>query len=199
MFLTPPPGKSAITAMFLLFSLLSWHAIATEQLPCNLEVSIIAKMLSYDQNLESRANENNTIHWAIVYQPDIPASKQQAEEMSRVIQHIGAQRMVIGKQIVPHKVPFRNISEFRKAAEKNHIGIAYICTGLGLHIEDITQFSREKKVLTIGATATYVQNGVALGVFKQRNKPEMFVNLKASRSEGANFSTNLLKLATVLR
>ena len=42
-------------------------------------------------------------------------------------------------------------------------------------------------------------NGLSMGVFAVKDHGAIFINLPASKSEGANFSFDLLRLAVVIR
>ena len=44
----------------------------------------------------------------------------------------------------------------------------------------------------------YVEAGLSVGLDIERDRPQIVVNLEASRAEGADFGAQLLKLARVL-
>ena len=61
------------------------------------------------------------------------------------------------------------------------------------------ELTRKRHVITVGSREDYVKRGVSLGVFLASGRPTIMVNLSASRSEGAAFSSDLLRLATVIK
>ena len=64
--------------------------------------------------------------------------------------------------------------------------------------EKITGVSRAKKVITLTSVPDYVESGLAVGIGVKGGKPRIIINLPAAKAEGANFSSQLLRLAKVI-
>jgi hypothetical protein len=65
-------------------------------------------------------------------------------------------------------------------------------------IEDIVAISRARKITTITGVPEFVKKGIALGLTLRAERPLVLVHLPAARAEGADFNSQLLKLARVL-
>lgn len=167
-------------------------------LPAKLEVTILGKILSYDQNLQSRIQQGNTIHVAVLYIPSDSQSDQRANEVNRNVNTLGP-RLVSGQKVNAFRVPYNDAASAKNAIDGKKATVVYIAPGLESNIGEITQYSRSNKILTVAAQPDYVHKGVSVGVFLENNKPQMLINLASSRKEGANFSSSLLKLSKVLR
>jgi hypothetical protein len=44
----------------------------------------------------------------------------------------------------------------------------------------------------------YIYNGISVGIDIKGEKPEILINLKSSKLEGADFSSQLLKISTII-
>lgn len=52
--------------------------------------------------------------------------------------------------------------------------------------------------MTFTGVPKYVEQGIAVGIGIQDRKPKIHINLSASKAEGAEFSSQLLKLAEIV-
>jgi hypothetical protein len=53
-------------------------------------------------------------------------------------------------------------------------------------------------VVTLASVPAYVGAGLAIGVALRDGRPHILINLAASRLEGADLASELLKLATIV-
>jgi hypothetical protein len=74
-----------------------------------------------------------------------------------------------------------------------------VCDGTEGDLPAIKQTTRKRKVLTVGTTNAQVTAGVSVGVLAEGGKLQIVVNLPQSREEGAAFSSDLLRVARVVR
>ena len=88
---------------------------------------------------------------------------------------------------------------FSTAVEAQGIDALYVSPGLDADVPAIIEVSRRRKVITMASRHEQVQRGLSLGVFADRGKPTIVVNLAAAKSEGAAFGSDLLRLANVIR
>jgi hypothetical protein len=102
-------------------------------------------------------------------------------------------------------LPFRAMEvPFTSAASLENLPAAgvdalFLCSGLETSLSAITSYSRRAKLLTLSSTPGYVEGGVSLGAVMEGGKPRLLVNLAASKLEGAQFSSDMMKLAKVIR
>jgi hypothetical protein len=79
------------------------------------------------------------------------------------------------------------------------VDILYLMPVRALDVEAITTFSRERKLLTLAMEPAYTAQGLSLGLRVHDNRPKFIINLNASEAEGADFSSQLLRLADIIR
>jgi hypothetical protein len=58
---------------------------------------------------------------------------------------------------------------------------------------------RGARVRSVTAVPEYVRDGVSVGIAVAAGRPRLVINLAASRAQGSDFSSQLLKLARVIR
>ena len=63
----------------------------------------------------------------------------------------------------------------------------------------ITRVSQARQVTTTTGIPDFVRQGVAVGIGQRRGKPQIYINLEASKSEGSEFDASLLRIATVVK
>jgi hypothetical protein len=63
----------------------------------------------------------------------------------------------------------------------------------------VTSISRQAGVRTVTGVPRYVEGGLGIGIDLKGERPEIVVNLAASRAEGADLDAQLLKLARIVR
>jgi hypothetical protein len=88
--------------------------------------------------------------------------------------------------------------DLEKAILDNNPDAVYVTPLRAVAMEAITNITRESKTLTITGIPEYVEKGLTLGIANQNEKPKILVNMESARLEGAQFSSNLLKLAQVI-
>jgi len=102
-------------------------------------------------------------------------------------------------------IPIRQVSididrvDLASAVVKNNIDVLYITPLRAIGMETITSVSRAKQVLTLTGVPDYVESGLAVSIGIKGKKPQIIINLAAAKAEGVNFSSQLLKLAKVIK
>jgi hypothetical protein len=81
---------------------------------------------------------------------------------------------------------------------KHNINLIFVCPLRGISLETITSLCREKKILSFADVSSYVENKLSVGIEMKGEKPQIIINLKNSKAEGADFSSQLLKLSRVI-
>lgn len=79
------------------------------------------------------------------------------------------------------------------------LDFVYIAPLRAIDVEKIIRETRKRRIRTMTAVTQYVDEGVAVGLEVRDGRPQIVVNLPASRAEGSNFSSHLLKLARIVR
>ena len=163
--------------------------------PAELQVPLLLKVLTYDRNFESKARVELTV--GIVYEPGDPASVKAKNEVADIL------GSVAGKTVKKLRIKYvllenRGLSELEAAARSQGVSLLYLAPGLR-NLEELIRFSQANRITTTTGVRRYVERGVAVGIGLRQDKPEILINLPASRSEGSEFDASLLRIATVMK
>jgi hypothetical protein len=169
---------------------------AHADIPPERQALILTRALSYDNNLRSRAGDSVVV--AVLYRAGNGASEAMADGAVRAFKALENVKI----QDLPFravKLAFTNKDGLKAAISAQGVDAVYACVGLEGDIGAIKEVSHKDHVLSIGSREEFVQGGLSLGVFLTEGKATITVNLQASRDEGAALSSELLRLAHVLR
>lgn len=179
-----------------LLSLVAGTRAARADIPPDRQALILTRALSYDNNLRSRAGD--TVVVAVLYRSGNGGSEAMADAAFKAFKALENVKI----QDLPFravKVPFSSKESLKAAIGAQGIDALYACVGLEGDVGAIKEVSHKDHVLSIGAREEFVQGGLSLGVFLTDGKATITVNLQSSRDEGAALSSELLRLARVLR
>jgi len=153
-------------------------------------------VLSYDDEIKSRTGDDVTV--AVLSKPGNAGSETMSAGMLKAFKGIGS----IKVQGMPLKVMglgFTGGGALGSAISSQGIDVLYICSGLEADLPAIIDSTRKNHVLSIGSREDHITRGLAVGVLPMDGKPTIIVNLGASKAEGAAFSSDLLRLAKVIK
>ncbi|RQW03503.1 YfiR family protein [candidate division KSB1 bacterium] len=162
--------------------------------PIEVQYPLLLKVLTFDRNLKNRIGKEIVI--GIVFQSNFKASRKLKDRLERVIQDSPI-KTVEGIPIKPVAIDLdkTNLNEMIK---QQNVDILYIAPLRAYAIGQISDISRNQKILTTTGVPDYVEAGLAVGVGLKGAKPELIINLPAVKNEGCDFSSQLLKLAKVI-
>ncbi len=168
---------------------------AQGSLPPQAEAPILLRILAYDRALDHTPGDNLVI--AILYDMTNGTSKNARAGMMRAfrsapVQSIGGRSL----KYVELNVAAANVADaFRQEA----VAAAYVTAGLDDRLPAIVSAAADSHVTTLGGNLRYARRGVAVAVDTVNGRPQIFVNLAAARASGADLTSSLLKLATVIK
>jgi hypothetical protein len=157
--------------------------------------AILARVLSYELTLDERAGDAVTV--AVVYKSGDSISEANANEWLQQFSELSSVR-IKGRRFFATKVAYRQ-EHLVSTLEKEGADVILVCEGLTAEAETIARFARTRRVLTAGNDLSYVQKDLTVCVTEEGERTRIFINLNSAQQEGIRFSSNLLKLATVLR
>src|SRR6185295_7088358 len=97
------------------------------------------------------------------------------------------------------KLAYAGKDALKSSIAAQGIDALYCCPSLDPDLGAIREVSHQQHVLTLASKEAFVQAGLSIGVFPSDGKPMIMINLAASRDEGASLSSELLRLAAVIR
>lgn len=191
-----PLDRFAVLFVPLLLSLLSEASLASGEVLTPAQLApILARVLAYDRTLLDRAGDQVVI--AVVHQPTDPASVDDGKRMLagfKALEHLPLK----GKPFRVVAVPY-GPTAMADAQRVHGADAVYLCDGLKAEIGAIVGATRKLKLMSMAGTDAYAELGVAIGVALENDKPRLLVNATASREEGAQLSSDLLRFAKVTK
>ncbi len=170
-------------------------AWAADALPPGLRIKILMTALSYDRNLEqTRAGGLNI---GVVYRKDDAASRASATDTQAAIAN-AAKKKVKGLGISSQLVPIQDLAGLTQAIDSGGLNILYLEPGLGRLLAQAVELAGKRKILTLGATRSMVEQGVAFAVIAVGKKPKILVNMPSIEAQGARLDPRLLRLVEVV-
>lgn len=162
--------------------------------PIDLQHNLFCKILSYDRTLTAEARDNIVI--GIMYQSRYITSLNTVKQFSEAIEKTSGET-ISGKLVkyVHIDIMDKDISE---AVEEHNPDVLYVAPLRAVNIKDIAEVCRTREILSMTGVPEYCQQGISVGLGEMEGRPRIIINLAASRAEGANFSSLLLKLATII-
>lgn len=157
---------------------------------------ILARALAYDDNLKSRAGDSLTV--AVLFKSGQGGSESAADGMLHAFKALEGVK-VQGLPLHAVKLAYTSKDALHAAVTSQGIDVLYVSPGLDGDQGAIRDESKRDHVLTIASREDQLNAGLSLGVFSFDGKTTITVNLPASKEEGAAFSSELLRLARVVR
>lgn len=162
------------------------------EVPVAVQLPLFLKVMSFDRQLRSRTA--GTLVIAIVYQRGYRASAAAKDEAWRAAVRVGE---VAGMPV--HLVAIDlDRDELAEALTRSQATLVYLAPVRGIDMKEFASVTRAAQVTTLTGVVRYVELGLAVGVRLRGDRPRIVVNLAASRSEGAELTAELLRLAEVL-
>lgn len=164
------------------------------KVPVDIQIKVIPKILSLNKNFLVDTDDN--LNGMIIYSNEQRNSKQVFENFN---ENLEEKKITVNSRIVKI-LPFdiKNLKGLRKYIKDNHIKVLYITPIRGVDISSITKICREDDVLTITGVDEYKENMVSVILGLEKSKLQIMINRKTAKSEGVNFSSRLLKIATLI-
>jgi hypothetical protein len=172
------------------------HELSSQEIaiPVDLQVSLFAKIVSFDRKFPERAGNEMVI--GVVYQNIFRNSLVAKEQFCSSLENISDGKISgILFRYVP--IDISEKSNLQQIVESENIDVLYICPLRAIELETIITASRTHRVLTFTGVPEYVERGISTGVGLKGNKPQILINLPASKAEGIEYTSQLLKLAKV--
>jgi hypothetical protein len=164
--------------------------------PVDLQVRIFLNALTFDRNLEERTR--GELVFAVLVQRRFLPSSQLGDEV------LGALRELPDDVVAGHRLRIEGLEltgseEFRELLETLNPTVLYVSPLRALSVDEIAEATRALKIRTVTGVPDYVARGLSIGLRLRDDRPEILINREAAIAEGADLTSQLLKLARVLR
>ena len=161
--------------------------------PFDVQVPLVLKALTYDRNLKSRTSDQVRI--AVIVPPK---GSRAADELTTSVKGVTG-RTVNNLPVVFKEIVVEDDAALEEGLRDGQWAAAYVMPGFGrADLAKIRRACETRRVLAIAASIEDVENGLAFGIGSQGNKPQIVINLPASKACGSDFDLALLQLSKVL-
>lgn len=162
--------------------------------PVNIQFKIFLKILSFNRAFNLSDGKLNIL---IIFQNNFRTS---LNVKNNILDYFENEKIKNFENvpIVINTLSLNNESDLDNYLNKNKCQLIYISPIRSIDIELLTDISRKKKILTFTGVPDYVREGISVGIDIKGEKPDILINLKASKLEGADFSSQLLKISTII-
>jgi len=174
--------------------LIGASAVEAQAAPPTFEAAIVARLLSADRALPSRAGASLAI--GLVFRAAAPSSQNLA-----ALEAYAALKAQPIQGLTPTTVgrAFRDLEDLESWVEREGIDLLRIADGFGPEIAEIRRLCESRRIACVSSDAGYLKQGFALGVVLRDNKPRILVNPAAARAQGLDLDPKVLELAEIVR
>ena len=190
---TRPLG--ALPGLFVLF-LVAWIPSHAQEMavPVDIQVPILMKIISFDRNLSARAGDEIVV--GVLYQHGLRASTLAKEQF---LDEAAQLPVIGGLRIRVVEIRIDGEQDLRSVIRGSGARVLYVTPVRSISMGVITGISRELGITTMTGVPEFVNSGIAVGVGLKGERPSIVINLSAAREEGADFSSQLLRLARIIQ
>jgi hypothetical protein len=197
--LRPRSSATARILGSLLCLVLATPLKAAEAMPvaADVQVALLLKILTYDRSFAYKAKSGVSI--GVVFAPADADSVRAKDEVLKTLARLEG-RTIKNLPITYTAIEYRDPAGLEKAMRTNRVNVFYVAPGNSLALAAVLKLSQTYAITTVTGVPEYVARGVAIGIgAKAGNKPDILINLGASRKEGSEFDASLLRIATVVK
>ncbi|MBN2526449.1 MAG: YfiR family protein [Deltaproteobacteria bacterium] len=157
-----------------------------------LQAAIFIKLLNYDMSLARKPQ--NVIKFHIVIDS---ATASQQNALQKEFSVISNQK-ISGKRVEVVTSDIKTLVS-DTSLDQGAAHIYYLPDGSSVKtLKTVLTSAKPWKIAVLGGNSQLVEAGAAVGISLDNGKPQIIVNLKQSRAQGMNLSSQLLKLAKVI-
>ncbi len=182
-----------LVGLALLVPLVTSATAQEVMVPVETQLALFPRILAFDRAFDHRRDKDLVI--GILYQERFRASLNVKNLLIELSERDTATRQPIHRYV---PIDMTEAGALRAALAHHSIDVLYVAPLRAVNIDDIVAVSREHSILTYTGVPEYVKQGVAVGIGARGGRPHILINLTAARAEGADFSSELLKLAQIV-
>ena len=165
--------------------------------PPDVQIALLLKVLTYDRSFQYKAKSGVTI--GVVYVPTDADSVKAKDEVLKTLARV-SDRTIKNLPIKYVALEYKDAASLEKAVRTNKVNVFYIAPGNAASLPTLLKMSKTFAITSSTGVPEFVEKGVAIGIgIKADKKPDILINLPASRNEGSDFDASLLRIARVVK
>ncbi len=172
--------------------LFAGRALAEMTVPVDLQLDLMKRVVKFERGFS--AHSGALVHVVIVTKPGNAASDRAATQLKQGLEHAPE---IVGKPVQVVVQSFTSAAELKHAADG--AAIVYLTPGLEGDIPAIATAFAGVAAITISADGEAVGQGAVLGFELFSSRPRIVLNLAQAGKQGLDFSSDLARLARVIR
>jgi len=164
--------------------------------PAGIQVPLLFKILTFDRRIGTRP-PGDVIVIAVVFQSGYRASlvaKNQVVDAFETMEH----STISGHPVRIVVVEWKDKEQLRLALIHERTDVVYVTPLRGVGLDHIMGLARGAGMTTFTGVPLYVEQGLAVGIGIVRERPEIIINHPATRAEGSDFTSQLLRVSRVI-
>lgn len=183
--------RSRLTLCALSVVLTSTHA--AEPVPTKLAMQVMLKVLTYDRHFAEHGNGPFTV--LLAYEPGQQAD---AEHTLASLRELNGSR-ILGRELKFVAESFHTEAQLREHVTRHAANALLATSGLSKPgLGTISAVARDRQLYTLSLDPALVEDSLALSVDNLNGRPQIVLNLAASKSANASFEPTVLKLAKLV-
>lgn len=189
-----------LALFFLVLTLGHWpRALPAQEMdvPASVQVPLLFKILTFDRKLGIRASGNDIVI-AVVFQTGFRASVIARDQVMEALKRL-RDSTISGHPVHWVAVELDDAESLKRTLVRERVDVIYVTPLRGVELDDIITAARSRGVTTFTGVPQYVERGLAIGVGIARERPEIIINLLATRAEGSDFNSQLLRVSKVIQ
>jgi hypothetical protein len=186
--------KPFIPVAIVTLSLLYFEPAAAQDItvPMDLQISLFKKVLIFDRNLEKRSSGKIVV--GVLFQSRFRQSLSVKNEFFSCLKKSSEDSL--GRLSFKFEaIDLNETVDWQAGAAARRVNVLYLAPLRAMDVREIFRASRLRRWVTWTGVIEYVDEGCSFGIVLKGDRPSIRINLPASRFEGMDFSSQLLKLA----
>jgi uncharacterized protein DUF4154 len=164
--------------------------------PAEVQVPLLFKILTFDRRLATRP-PGDVMVIAVVFQTEYRASLVARNQIVDALKAM-EDSTISGHPVRWVAVEWVDEEQVRLALIRERTDVVYVTPLRGVELDPLVRTARAAGMTTFTGVPLYVEQGVALSIGIVRERPQIIVNLAATRAEGSDFSSQLLRVCKVV-
>jgi YfiR/HmsC-like len=181
--------KRGMILAFLLFISLPFAPGFSGNLPLKVQAKFLLMILSHDRNLKNRAGDEIVIG---------VLSGRGASEVISALDYFTS-KTVAGLPIKIIGLEYSDTDNLLSELTQNSINALFVTGGHLTNIDSILSVTKQVQVLSFTNEEMYILSRISVFLTMVDSRPKAVINLKSAVAEGADFDSELLGLADVIR
>jgi hypothetical protein len=164
--------------------------------PVDVQFSIITKVLAFDRTLREEGKSEVVV--GILFQSTFRLSVIVKDKFLAARDGSPA-RTIDGRGIRCVAIDFDGGERQMERAPFNDLDALYIAPLRAVSLDAITAMCRTEGIVTLTGVPDYIDQGIAVALSAQEDKPVIIINVQAAKKEGAEFDSQLMRVARSIR